>query len=41
MAKCPKCGKENIHPEKKIENQIFKIALYTCPNCGIQFKSQS
>jgi len=40
MVKCPECGKENIHPDKELENQIFKISAYTCLNCGTQFKSQ-
>lgn len=41
MVKCPKCGKENTHADKKFENQIFKISSYTCLNCATQFKSQS
>jgi DNA-directed RNA polymerase subunit RPC12/RpoP len=41
MAKCPGCGKEVSRPIRKIENSVFKIAVYKCEGCGKAFKVSS
>jgi ribosomal protein S27E len=35
---CPKCGKELTKPNKKLENAVFCIALFTCDICGTSIK---
>jgi transposase-like protein len=37
MAKCPKCGKENSKPDKKITNNVFEAEHYICNNCEASF----
>jgi len=38
IVNCPKCGKELAKPDKKLENSVFYVALYTCDMCGAKFK---
>jgi ssDNA-binding Zn-finger/Zn-ribbon topoisomerase 1 len=38
MVKCPNCEKELTKPDRKIENSMFTIAVYTCNKCGTCFK---
>jgi ribosomal protein S27E len=35
---CPNCGKELAKPDKKLQNAVFYVALYTCDACGTTFK---
>jgi ribosomal protein S27E len=35
---CPKCGKELDKPDKKLENAVFYVAIYTCDKCGTTLK---
>ena len=34
---CPKCENEIAKPKKNIENRMFRLAYYTCDNCGTSF----
>jgi hypothetical protein len=38
MVACPKCGKEIVEADKKIENKFFSVALFTCEKCKTKFK---
>ena len=35
---CPKCGKELAKPDRKLENSVFYVALFTCDTCGTKVK---
>ncbi|MGA3058929.1 MAG: hypothetical protein ABSD92_01020 [Candidatus Bathyarchaeia archaeon] len=39
MISGPNCGRKLDKPDKKIENYFFCLAVYTCNNCGNQFKA--
>ncbi|UCF45241.1 MAG: hypothetical protein JSW44_00995 [Candidatus Bathyarchaeota archaeon] len=48
MAKCPKCGTDNVplkkswkmagRPDKQGKRMQLEIGLYKCPNCGASFR---
>jgi hydrogenase maturation factor HypF (carbamoyltransferase family) len=38
LAKCPKCGKEVVKPERALANKFFHIEAYVCDECGTRFK---
>jgi DNA-directed RNA polymerase subunit RPC12/RpoP len=38
MVNCPNCGSKLDAPEKKIENNMFSLAVYRCKKCGNRFK---
>jgi DNA-directed RNA polymerase subunit M/transcription elongation factor TFIIS len=38
MVSCQNCGKNLTKPDRKIENDFFCIAVYTCDKCGANFK---
>jgi len=40
-ANCPKCGKQLIKPDRKLENAVFCVASFTCDRCGTNFNYAS
>jgi hypothetical protein len=38
MVNCPRCGKELAKPNKKLENFVFFIAVFTYDECETQLK---
>jgi predicted nucleic-acid-binding Zn-ribbon protein len=38
MAKCPKCGTENIKPMKEWNYAAFHVEKFNCPKCATNFR---
>jgi predicted RNA-binding Zn-ribbon protein involved in translation (DUF1610 family) len=37
LVKCPNCGTELLRPVKVLDNSVFHIEAYVCPNCKHHF----